>query len=473
MGIYRQLEQDFDAHVRRVQGYIRQPSVSADGNGIREMATMLRDDIRSLGASCELVETGGNPVVYGYLDAGAPKTILFYLLYDTQPVGEPGWIVDAFSAEIVDLPGFGPSIVGRGASNSKGPLIGFINVLHSIKDAGLPFPVNVRFMIEGEEEIGSRNLPRFIEEHKAELKQADCLFQPYFGQTLDGQPIVYCGFKGLLYFELHCRGGEWGGPVKQDIHAMHNAWIANPAMRLVQAVASMKGLNERTVMEGIHHNALPPTPAEERMLEALCADMDPTFPLRQEGALQYREPDLPILEQVKLYLYETTLNLDGIWGGFSGDGTKTVVPYEAGCKLDIRPVPDQDPKDLIAAVRRHLDNHGFADIEIKVLNSYPASQNDVEAPCIKSLLLACETVAKRKVEVWPRSAGAAPHYLFTKGLGLPVAFGGLGRSGRSHTANEFITVEGLELHQKGIAAFLFHYGTGQLPEETSGNMSSL
>ncbi|HYF93784.1 MAG TPA: M20/M25/M40 family metallo-hydrolase [Symbiobacteriaceae bacterium] len=452
------IDADLGDHVAELQRYIRQPSVSAEGPGVREMAELLREKIRSLGATCDLVETGGFPMVYGYLDAGAPRTVLFYELYDVQPAGEPGWLAPPFAGEILDLPGHGPSVVGRGAFNSKGCVAGFINVIEAFRKAGRPLPVNIRFMIEGEEEIGSRNLPAFIQAHRDGLRQADCVFQPYFGENAAGKTILYLGFKGLLYMELACAGGDWGGPCDREIHAMHNAWIANPAWRLVQALASMKGPGERTIVPGFYDAVAAPGPDEMALLAELERNFDAEVPLQEQGARCYKWPGLAGVDLLKQYLYEPSLNMDGIWGGYSGEGTKTVIPREARAKLDVRLVPDMEPAQVVDTLRRHLDEQGFPDISIRVQNAYPASQNSPSSPETQALVRSARAVAQGPVEVWPRSAGAAPHYLFTKVLGLPVAFGGLGHGGRSHSANEYVTVEGLRRHEHGIAAFLLEFG---------------
>lgn len=455
--VFDRIDRDFGQHLAELQRFIRQKSVSATGDGVRAMAQILAEKIRSLGANCTIEDTGGNPIVYGYLDTGAPRTVLFYELYDVQPAEEPEWVAPPFAAEIVDLPGGGPSVVGRGAFNSKGCLVGFLNVLDAFSREGVHPPVNIRFLVEGEEEIGSRHLPGFIRQHATELRGADCVYQPYFGENAAGKTIIYLGFKGLLYLDLTCTGGDWGGPAVHEIHAMQNAWIANPAWHLVQALASIKGEGERTIVEGYYDQVRAPTGEEK----ALLADLDETFdaatPLREAGASRYRIAGLSGAELLKLYLYEPSLNLDGIWSGYAGAGTKTVIPHVAHAKVDVRLVPDMEPDAVVETLRRHLDKHGFGDIDLRVRNAYPPAQMSPSSPAVQALIGASREWAPGPVEVWPRSAGAAPHYLFTRELSLPVAFGGLGFGGRSHSANEFVTIEGLRRHEHGIAAFLLRF----------------
>ncbi len=458
--VYARIDSDFSQHVENVMNMVSQPSVSQTGEGITEMAEQLCQRLRALGADVRAVPTGGHPIVYGLWDVGAPRTVLFYILYDVQPATPAGWIVPPFEPAIVDLPDLGPSIVGRGTINSKGSLCAFINVLETMVACGQRPPVNIRFMIEGEEELGSPSLPAFIREHADELKACDAVFQPFTGQNSAGQPLVYMGSKGLIYLELTCQGGEWGGPVNREIHAMHNAWIGSPGWRLVQALATLKepGPLERTAVAGWYDDVAPPTPAQERLLEQLNERFRPEVLLRDQDTLRFKlPPETPPGELVRHYLWEPSLNLDGIWGGYTGPGSKTVMPNQVSVKLDIRPVPNMDPEKVLQLLRCHLDSHGFADIAMRVLSRYPWSQSDPESMASRALLDGMAEHCSEPIAVWPRHSGVVPHYLFTRELGLPVAFGGLGHGGRAHSVNEYITVEGLRLHEKAIAAFLYNF----------------
>ena len=452
-----QIDRDFDRHVGEVQRFMRQPSVSADSWGIQEMASMVADKIRSLGAECSLVETDKHPIVYGYLDAGADKTIIFYELYDVQPAREAGWIVPPFDAEIVDLAGHGPSIVGRGAANSKGCLIGFLSTLEAIQRSGHNVPVNIIFVVEGEEEIGSPSLPGFVRENAAQLRSAECVYQPYFGENASGTTIVYLGFKGMVCLELTCEGGDWGGPRERDVHAMHSAWIGSPAWRLVQALASMKGMrdaSEATTIPGFARSVRPPTPEEVSLLNDLKNSFDEAVVLREQGdAKCFKWARLGGVELLKKYLYEPSLNLNGIASGYSSAGT--ILPRQAKARLDIRLVPDMEPSQVVDSVRKHLCDQGYEDIRVDVMQAYPPSQSSPAERPADALVRSARELAPGPVQVWPRSAGAAPHYLFTKGLGVPLAFGGLGHGGKSHSANEYVTVEGLRRHERGICGFLY------------------
>lgn len=452
-----QLESDFSLHVAEVQRFVRQPSVSTTGEGIPEMADIVRRRIGSLGADSCLVETDRHPIVYGRLDVGAEKTIVFYELYDVQPATEPGWLAPSFGGEIIDLPEHGRCIVGRGTFNSKGCLAGFLNSLEAIQKSGNRLPVNVVFVVEGEEEVGSPSLPGFVLGRRDELQRADCVFQPYFGENAAGTTILYLGFKGMVSLELTCTGGDWGGPTTRDIHAMHAAWIGNPAWRLVQALSTMKSSRhaaETTTIPGFVQGLKPPTLEERALLNALKGSFDEHVVLQEQGgARRFKWPGLGGIDLLEKYLYEPSLNLNGMAGGYSGAGA--VIPMQARARVDIRLVPDMEPDRVIESVRAHLRDNGYGDIRIDVLQSYPPSQSSLSQGPVDALVRSARRYAPGPVQIWPRSAGAAPHHLFTRQLGIPLAFGGLGHGGRSHSANEYITVEGLRRHERGIIGFLY------------------
>ena len=156
------LDEHRPAHLETTRAFVRQPSISADGTGMAEMAALVRDTIVALGGESEIVPTALHPVVWGRIDAGKPRTLLYYGMYDVQPTVGEDWLVDPFGGEIRDLPGLGECLVNRGVMNQKGPLIGFFNVLEAIRAVGDELPVNIVFMIEGEEVMQSRNLPTFV-----------------------------------------------------------------------------------------------------------------------------------------------------------------------------------------------------------------------------------------------------------------------------------------------------------------------
>src|SRR6185312_4197222 len=198
--IFRHIDAHFDEHVEKIREFVRQPSISAENRGIRECAELLRSYLEELGCSpARLVETAGHPVVYGERWVGAPRTLIIYLMYDTQPVVGEQWSVPPLEGQIVEIEPFGRCMVARGVKNSKGPLRAFLNAVESIQAVTQTLPVNLIFVAEGEEELGSVHLPQFIEEYAERLRLSDAVLFPYALQETDGRAPIWPGTKGLLY----------------------------------------------------------------------------------------------------------------------------------------------------------------------------------------------------------------------------------------------------------------------------------
>jgi acetylornithine deacetylase/succinyl-diaminopimelate desuccinylase-like protein len=455
--VQQHIEEHWPAHLEATRAFVRQPSISADGTGMAEMAALVRDKIVALGGEAEIVPTPLHPVVWGRIDAGKPRTLLYYGMYDVQPVvgEERDWIVDPFAGEIRDLPGLGPCVVNRGIMNQKGPLIGFFNVLESIRAVGGELPLNVVFMIEGEEEMQSRNLPGFVRENRERLR-ADAAFFSMYNQGPDGKVVTYLGVKGILFFELIARGGDWGGPAgNRAVHGSNAVWFASPTWRLVHALASMVTPDQKHVLvDGFYDDVATISPHDEALLERLAATFDPDDQLRANEVRRYKY-DLTGIDLLKKYLYQPTLNVDGLISGHTAEGTKTIVPHEARAKVDIRMVPNQEPGKMLDLVRQHLRRHGFDDIEVRLEDAYKWAKTTIDDPTVRALLRTYRDFGIEP-EVWPHLGGSAPFYLFTDVLQIPFAFGGLGHGGRVHSPNEYATVEGMKRHELSMAAFLYH-----------------
>ncbi|MGH2375093.1 MAG: M20/M25/M40 family metallo-hydrolase, partial [bacterium] len=281
------LEAHFDEHLERVRTYVRQPSISGEGQGMEEMARLVRDSIRDVGGTAEIVATPGWPVVYGALDADRPKTLLLYGMYDVQPVGGEEWMAPPFEGQVVDLPEFGPSMVARGVYNTKGPLAGLFNVLDSIRAVEGRPPVNIKFVVEGEEELGSRNLPGFITAY-ADRLSADATYFPFYCQDRNGKPMLWLGVKGIQYFEVTCRGGTWGGPRTRGVHGSNAVWVGNPAWRLNHALATMTDQSERILIEGFYNDVAAPSAEDEALLVELAKTFEPANELWKWDAERFK-----------------------------------------------------------------------------------------------------------------------------------------------------------------------------------------
>jgi acetylornithine deacetylase/succinyl-diaminopimelate desuccinylase-like protein len=440
--IYRHIDANLGAHLEHIRRWLRQPSISAQNTGITEMAEMLRDDLRTLGfKEAELVPTSGHPGVWGFYDAGAPKTLVVYLMYDVQPVEEGDWKSPPFAAEIVDHP-LGRAVMARGATNQKGPERAFLNAIESIVAVRGKLPVNLMVVAEGEEELGSPHYPEVIDKYDARLRAADGVFFPFNAQGADGQVSMTLGVKGILYMELEARGGPAGGPSRAEVHGSLKALVDSPAWRLTQALASLTSPDGNTIAVPGYYDAIrPPTPEEARLLHGML----PRF-TAQEGAMRRALgverwiDDLSGADALLQYLYTTTMNINGMWSGYTGEGVKTILPHRAVAKVDSRLVPNQTPDEALALIRKHLDARGFKDIEVRKLSGYPPAQSSVETPLVQAAIGVYNKYG-RTPSVTPRLAGSAPYYIFTDRLKLPLVSGGLGHGSGAHAPNEFMIVE--------------------------------
>ena len=445
--VYDHIDLNHESHVMKVQELLRQPSVSAENYGIRECAELLERYFRDLGCeSTEIVETDGNPVVYGKYDAGARKTVIIYMMYDTQPVIGENWISPPLEARTVDIPPFGECIVARGAINTKGPLRAFLNAMESVKVVGEELPVNLKFVAEGEEELGSVHLPQFVRKYKDKLEDADAVFFPGAAQDQKGTVRMSLGVKGIVYFELECSGKLWRkGPTEYDVHSGNKAWVDSPVWRMIRALSTMTSKDgNKILIDKWYENVKPPSREDLELVDRLAK----TFDEQTVKDMIKVERFIDNLHGKKLllkYLYSTTLNVDGIWGGYTGPGTKTVLPYKVTVKMDVRLVPNQRPSEALPKIRRHLDRMGYKDIFIRKLEAgYSWAKTSVKEPLAQAAIQAYRSFGCEP-EVWPHMGGSAPFYLFNQGpLYLPFVGGGLGHGGMAHSPNEYFVVEGNE-----------------------------
>ena len=441
-GVYRYIDEHYDEHVAQLQRWIRQRSISAQNDGIREMAAMLRDDLKRLGfQEAEIAPTSGHPGVFGFLDAGAEKTLLVYMMYDVQPVEPEAWQVPPFAGAIVDHD-LGKVLMGRGAVNQKGPQRAFLNAVESILAVERKLPVNLMILAEGEEELGSPHMPELVARYEQRLRAANGVLFPFPSQDRTGAVTLNLGVKGILYFEIEAKGGDAGGPVGAEVHGSSKAIVDSPAIRLVQALASLTSRDGNTIVVPGYYDAIRPPNAEEQQLyAAMLPSWVQREPMMQKSLDVRRWTNGWTGEQSLLhFLHDTTLNIDGMWSGYTGPGTKTILPHKATAKVDSRLVPDQTPEEALRLIRAHLDANGFADLEIRRLGGYPPAQTSVSSPMIRTAIGVYNKYGMTPA-VAPRIAGSAPYYLFTGRLGLPLLAGGVGVGAGAHAPNEYLVLE--------------------------------
>jgi acetylornithine deacetylase/succinyl-diaminopimelate desuccinylase-like protein len=439
---YAYIDANLPAHLENLRRWVRQRSVSAQDDGIQAMAETVRGDLRGLGfREAELVPTSGHPGVWGYYDAGAAKTLVVYMMYDVQPVEATGWSVNAFDGSIVDH-AKGRVLMARGATNQKGPERAFLNALEAIIRTSGTLPVNLMVVAEGEEELGSVNFGEVIGKYEDRLRTAAGVFFPFNSQEASGDVSMFLGVKGILYFEIEAQGGPHGGPARAEIHGSYKAITDAPALRLVQAIASLTTPDGNSIRIPGYYNAIrPPSDEEMQLANGMLPQWTATDSTARAGLGVTRWMDgMGPAESLAEYLFNTTLNVDGIWSGYTGVGMKTITPHIATAKMDSRLVPDQHPDSALALIRSHLDAQGFTDIVLRKLSGYPPAQTSVTAPLVQAAI-----GVYNKYEfipsVLPRLAGSAPYYQFTERLGLPMVMGGLGHGVGAHAPDEYMVIE--------------------------------
>lgn len=437
--VYARIDADLEAHVAHLQRWVRQRSISAQDDGIDAMAAMVADDLRALGFDeVRQVETPGHPGVLGYYDAGAARTLVVYMMYDVQPVEKNWRIDDPFAGSLVENE-HGTVLMARGATNQKGPQRAFLNALDAMIKTTGTLPVNLYVVAEGEEELGSPNVGRIFEPWLDRLRQADGAFFPMNIQRPDGSASLNLGVKGIVYFELESKGGAWGGPARSEVHGSVKSLVDSPTLRLVQAIASMTTPDGNTItIPGYYAPVTPPTVEQQRLVNALAAGADDAALQRSLGVSRWID-GLSGREAVVRDLFEPTLNVDGLWSGYTGAGMKTILPHVATAKMDSRLPPGLEPEDAYRMIRAHLDAKGFDDVVIRPLSGYPAASTSVDAPLVQAMLSVLNKYgAPARVSPW--LGGSAPFYQFTRTLGLPFVFGGLGYGTGAHGPDEFMLI---------------------------------
>jgi acetylornithine deacetylase/succinyl-diaminopimelate desuccinylase-like protein len=438
--IYAHVDANIGQHTANLQRWLRQPSISAQNVGIREMAAMVRDDLKAIGfQEANLVETKGHPGVWGYYDAGAPKTLMVYLMYDVQPVNPDDWQSPPFAADIVDVP-VGKAIMARGAANQKGPERAFLNALESIIAVKGSLPVNIMVTAEGEEELGSPNYAQIVDQYEDRLRTADGVIFPMPGQNENGHTNVVLGVKGIVYWELEARGGSWGGPAKAEIHGSFKAITDSPVLRLIQAISTLVSDDGNTILvPGYYDDVRPPTAEEQSLMAGFLASNDGTQ-LKQVMGVERWMDNMSGEDLLHDLIYSPTMNVDGLWAGYTGEGVKTILPHVATAKMDSRLPLGINSDEALSKIRRHLDAGGFSDIKMTIKSNYPASQTSVSAAIVQAAISVYKKYGPPPT-VNPRLAGSAPFYQFTERLKLPMIPIGLGHGRGAHAPNEYYVVQ--------------------------------
>lgn len=421
------IDSHMEETIAKLARLVAQPSVAAQNLGIAECADLVASMLREQGHQAEIMPTAGNPVVYGENCGHGGKTLLFYCHYDVQPA-EPFELWDSPPFELTRR---GDNLYGRGIGDDKGHLVARLAAVEAVQAVLGELPCDLKFIIEGEEEIGSVNLPPFIEQQRQKLAADACVWE--FGSVdYDGAPVQYLGMRGICYVELRVR------TLNRDAHSgMAGSILANAAWRLVWALNTLKDQNERILIPGHYDSVIPPT---ERDMELLAALPDHAANiLAQFEAQGFLKGMTGGTELRRAEVFEPTCTICGLSSGYEGAGSKTVLPSTAMAKIDFRLAPNQTGDEVIAHLRKHLDAHGFQDIEITYLGGGRPARTDPDHPFIQLVNDTAEEVYGKKTVVWPMAGGSGPNYPFVHVLKLPVAMAGIGYpGGQAHAPNEHI-----------------------------------
>jgi len=343
----------------------------------------------------------------------------------------------------VERPGAGKVLIGRGAVNQKGPEAMWLAALHAFRSAGRRLPVNLVFVAEGEEEIGSPHFPQIVhrEEVLAAFRKCTGVYMPMTMQALDGTVTINLGAKGVIELELVSSGERWHRGPKQDLHSSNEARVDSPAWHLVQALATLVGSDGHTpAIEGFAEKARPLNAEEKALIREAATKQSEGLAKKQLGVERWVH-DVGWLEALERLVGRPTVNIEGLVAGYTGPGGKTILPHRAVAKLDLRLVPDMTAAGATAALKAHLAKRGFADIEVNVTGGY----DPTTTPRNSGLIQAQAAVYRRNgVEpvFWPRLAGSWPGYVFTgEPLDLPAGHFGLGHGNGAHAPDEYLVIE--------------------------------
>lgn len=410
--IDRFLQENLEAYLQETIRLCAQPSVSATGEGVEACAGLVEQTLQQHGFQTWKIEGYGNPVIVGRARGRSERTLLFYNHYDVQPP-EP--------LELWDSPPFEPQIregklYARGAKDDKGEFIARIAAVDAVRAAhGGELPCGVLFVVEGNEEVGSPGIARFVQDH-LDLLRCDGAIWEEGGIDFEERPGTSLGRRGILAVELEVQ------TLSRDAHSGSAHILPSAAWRMVRVLASLKDENERILIPGFYDDV---KPISELDLELFRRLPDNEQYLRETFEVRGFVGGLTGFE-LKKAVFNPTCNIQGITTGYQGPGNKTVIPAKASAKLDFRLVPDQDPTDILKKLRAHLDAEGFTDVRITYTDYMFPAKSEADHPLVRLAAKAGEEVYQKPYQLIPLTGGSSPVYAFARPLGIPVIDAGVG-----------------------------------------------
>ncbi len=421
------------------------PSETASPEPLRQAACWTAERLRKLGATTDIVEMNGVPsLVLGEIGAGA-RSVICVQHYDVVPAAPLAlWTTPPYEPSIRD--GY---LFARGSNDNKGSFLARLHAVEAYRETFGELPCRVRFLVEGEEESGSRHLADLLGLRPDFLKADAALNEAGYLDT-EGRPMITCGLRGILYVELSVRS------LSRDIHSEMSMLLPNAAERLTRALSTLKEPDGRIAIPGFHDDVRRPT--DEQLAHLRALPFEESALKRIHGARFFVGGLTGFAAQVAT-MFEPTCNISGIWSGWSGPDMKTVIPAEAHAKLDLRLIPDQRPERILDCLRRHLDEQGFPDVEVtKTL----ASESPWWTPVSHRL---AEVAAQASEDLFGTSAiriissmSTAPMYQVCSPHRLPaVGFGLAHPDNRAHAPDENVSLDLMMKATKVFGRFLARF----------------
>jgi acetylornithine deacetylase/succinyl-diaminopimelate desuccinylase-like protein len=455
--VFDHIERHAQEYVEELARLVRQPSIAAQGVGLEDCARLVAVMLQEAGARIRVLRLpGAAPLVYGEFPGRSPKTLLVYEHYDVQPP-EPleEWESDPFEPEVRE-----GRIYGRGVADTKGNLVARLCAVRAFRQVRGELPVTVKFLVEGEEEIGSPNLHRYAEAYPDLFRADGCLWESG-GKDHQDVPNLYLGVKGICYVELVARGAN------RDLHSSMATIVPNPAWRLVWALHTLKDETEKVLIEGFYDDVEEPGPQEVEWLRRIASGRDDAALLQDLGLDRFLL-GLSGVELLKRHLYQPTCTICGLVAGYLGEGSKTVLPRVARAKLDFRLVPRQRAQDVLEKLRAHLARHGFGDVEVVPMGLEDPARTPPDSEIVRVVAEAAREVYGRDPVVYPMMAATGPMDVVCARFGTPAVGTGVGYPGTNvHAPNENIRLRDYVDGIKHVALVLERFGASGCRAEGS------
>ena len=446
--------------IKRLQTWIALPSIAAENRNMPEGAELMIELLKDAGfQSAKVIKTDGQPGVFATLDAGAKRTVGMYFMYDVKQFDPKEWSSPPLEGAIVDRPPFGKVMIGRGAINQKGPEATFLAALHALSAAGRKSPVNIVLVAEGEEEIASPHFAQVVHQPEVLKALSKCheVFMPFASQSPQGSVQIALGAKGAVEVELVASTEKWGRGSKDDIHSSYKAELDSAVWHMVKALSTLVSEDGNDpAIDGWFEHVKPLTERQKQLIAEQVAHNSEADVKKLLG-VQHWVRDLSYRDAMERLASQPTVNIEGMFAGYTGPGGKTILPSKATAKLDLRLVPDQTAADCEAKLKAHLAKRGYGDIEVKITGGYDPTQTEENSSLIKASAAVYQQQGM-PVSLSPRLAGSWPGYIFTGApVSLPAGHFGTGHGSRAHAPDEYYVIESSNPAVQGMADATLSY----------------